>query len=48
METHKPYFDIAEERIDAAKNGSLIYREIDQPVFDPRNAGAVARDPRIA
>lgn len=47
IELKKRYFDIAQERIQAAQNGSIRYRDINKPVFDPINAGSVAKDPFI-
>lgn len=48
MEIHKPYYDIAVQRLEAALSGSLRFREIDRQVFDPRNAGSVGQDPIVA
>lgn len=39
------YWDIASERMLQAATGTLPYRDIDLPVFDPRKAGVVAKKP---
>lgn len=45
IELDKNYYNIAKERIYLAQNGELLYRDLNKPIFDPRNAGAVGRDP---
>ena len=47
IELDKKYYDKAQERLELAEKGLLKYRDIEKPVFDPRKAGAVARDPII-
>lgn len=47
MELSESYFKIAKKRLVSAQNGTLQYREIDRPVFDPKKAGAVGRNPVI-
>src|SRR5690606_21168454 len=47
IELNPDYFGIAQQRLNDADIGLLKYREIDKPIFDPANAGAVARDPFI-
>lgn len=44
-EIDKEYFEIANSRIDAAKNGKLRFRDIEKPIMDPRTAGSVAVRP---
>lgn len=46
IELEKEYFDIAQKRLDLAETNELPYREIDKPVFDPKDAGAVGRPPK--
>lgn len=45
IELDKEYHAIAEKRLHDALNGTLRYREIDKPIFDPAKAGSVAKDP---
>lgn len=45
IELDKAYFDIAKKRVDLAKSGSLKYRDIETPIFDPKNAGSVSISP---
>lgn len=45
IELDADYFDIAKTRLDLATKKDLPYREIDKPIFDPKNAGAVGRLP---
>ena len=40
------YFNIAKNRLDLATEDSLPYREIEKPIFDPKDAGAVGRPPK--
>lgn len=47
IELYTEYYEIAKERLIDADVGLLKYREIDKPIFDPANAGAVAKDPFI-
>lgn len=47
IELDPNYFDIARKRIELAEEGRLRYRELDKPIFDPSQAGAVAIDPFI-
>jgi len=47
IELNSDYFGIAQQRLNDADIGLLKYREIDKPIFDPANAGAVAKDPFI-
>lgn len=47
IEIKKEYYDIAERRIKDAQKGLLKYRDINKPIFDPKKAGAVARDPIV-
>lgn len=41
------YFSIAKSRLELAESNELVYRSIDKPIFDPKDAGAVARPPLI-
>lgn len=45
IELDQSYFNIANERLKFAENGTLKYRPIDRPIFDPQKAGSVAKDP---
>ena len=47
IELDENYFKIADQRLKDADLGLLKYRDIDKPIFDPANAGAVAKDPFI-
>lgn len=39
------YWSITKDRIIQARDGTLAFRNFDQPVFDPSKAGAVAPRP---
>lgn len=45
VELDHDYFNIAKSRLELAENKELLYREIDKPIYDPKNAGAVGKDP---
>lgn len=45
VELDQKYYKIAAERIKLAQQGLLSYRDINKPIFDPKKAGAVGRDP---
>ena len=47
IELKSEYYEIAKNRLQDADIGLLKYREIDKPIFDPANAGSVAKDPFI-
>lgn len=47
VELDHDYFNIAKSRLELAENKELLYREIDKPIYDPKNAGAVGREPII-
>lgn len=47
VELDHDYFNIAKSRLELAENKELLYREIDKPIYDPKNAGAVGKDPII-
>lgn len=46
IEIDREYFRLAKKRVNAAKDGSILYRDIDLPILDPRKTGAVGRPPQ--
>ncbi|MCL1513748.1 site-specific DNA-methyltransferase [Parasaccharibacter sp. TMW 2.1891] len=47
IEIDKKYHDVAKKRIERAQQGVLQYRDMSTPIFDPKKAGAVGRDPLV-
>lgn len=47
IDADQRYCKIAEARVSAAATGSLEFRPIDRPIYDPLRAGSVAQQPEI-